>query len=381
MKTMNTSSGMSDFLVNVSSRDTYSILKKLDNEAALRFLPVIIFLVILIVMGTPGNIIVSIVYSRRKRKSTSDYFILNLAFLDLFTCLIGIPMEIADLCLSYTFDAPAACKILRATVSLTSMASVLILVVISMDRYKRICKFGESFSYRTVKRLCITAFIIGAGCSWPAMIIVGEQTIDTGISGVKGVDCSTSDEMQKTVYPLVYYCVLMFCFLVCVIFVVFVYVRISIFVMKMKRSRKRVFGPNEISSTSFSRHHGHISLGNASGENSNLTGNSADDRYRDAHAQQRIERKTSAVKVTRTTTIFVAVTIAFIVSYLPFLAAMVLRNIISGFERNLSADVSVFYKFCLKCFFINNAINPLIYSFLSGKFKQEVKDLLQCTFF
>jgi hypothetical protein len=71
----------------------------------------------------------------------------------------------------------------------------------------------------------------------------------------------------------------------------------------------------------------------------------------------------NTIKVTRTTTIFVVVTVVFILSYLPFPIVMVARNIKKDLEKILSPTAEVFYKFCLKSYFINNAINPVIYSF------------------
>lgn len=52
---------------------------------------------------------------------------------------------------------------------------------------------------------------------------------------------------------------------------------------------------------------------------------------------------------------------------------MVLCNIIKDIEKNMFELMMVFYKFCLKCFFINNVINFLIYSFLSKRFRGDVK--------
>ncbi|XP_062615183.1 orexin receptor type 2-like [Saccostrea cucullata] len=376
---INSSPGYNDSFEISSTLDPYLILKELNDEAALRFLPVTLFLVILMVIGTAGNVIVGIIYTKRRKKTTSDFFILNLAFLDLLTCAIGIPMEIADLSFSYTFDAPAACKILRTIESWTSMASALTLVIISIDRYKRICKFGDNFSNKAVKRLCLLALLVGALLAWPALIMVGKKTINLGIPGVKGADCSTSDEMKKTVYPLIYYGVIMLCFIVCVVFVIFVYVRISFFIKRAKTERRKVIGPNEVSNTTLSLHQ--IPLMNVNinhFESVHSTPSNEDDINGTEPAHARVTKQTSAVKVTRTTTIFVAITIAFIVSYLPFLAVMILRNVVKGLEKDMSPVGEVFYKFCLKSFFINNAINPLIYSFLCRKFKQDVKAMFKC---
>lgn len=354
---------------NVSDLDKYALLKEINDAAALRFLPVIVFLFVLMVCGIFGNILVVIVYLRKRTKLSPDFFILNLAFLDLLTCVIGIPVEIADLRFPYMFYAPAACKLLRTIESLSGMGSALTLVAISIDRYKRICRLGQHFNNSTVKKLCVGSVVMGVVIGWPAAVVFGKKTVDVGIPGVYGEDCSTADEMRKTIYPLLYYSAIMLCFVISVFFVIFVYVRISIFIRKgisLKRQRS-----NEPLST-YSMNVHYIADENTSGSCPSQ-----------AHPMlettpQHRRRQMNSTRVTRTTTIFVAVTVAFILSYLPFLIIMIIRNIKKDIEVNMSHETEVVYKFFSKSYFVNNAINPLIYSFLNRRFRTDVKTLLRC---
>uniref|UniRef100_A0A8W8JJI8 G-protein coupled receptors family 1 profile domain-containing protein n=1 Tax=Magallana gigas TaxID=29159 RepID=A0A8W8JJI8_MAGGI len=119
-----------------SSKDPYSLLLKLNNQKALRDLPVILFLGVLLIVGISGNIVVCVIYSKAKKKSTSDLFILNLAVLDLLSCTFGIPLEIADLSLPYMFNAPAVCSIGRAMESCTVIASVFTLLSLNLSLWK-----------------------------------------------------------------------------------------------------------------------------------------------------------------------------------------------------------------------------------------------------
>lgn len=363
---------------NGTKVDPDTLLRELNDRTALRFLPVIIYMSLLMLVGIFGNLMVLNVYHRKRLKCSSDYFILNLAFLDLLTCLIGVPVEIADLRDPYMFYAPAACKLLRTVESFSNMGSTLTLMAIAMDRYKRICKLGERFSNQKAKRLCIGAILIGALTCWPAGVVFGKKTVDVGIPGANTADCSTADEMRNTIYPLLYYGLVMLYFIICVIFVLFVYVRISIFIRRGKSNQKKTTKPTAQHAPSLNLHSsndGHTALSSVSGEE-------------DVNNRQVIEKKAvdisqggrlvNTIKVTRTTTIFVAVTAAFILSYLPFLVVMVTRNIKKNFEDILSPSAEVFYKFCLKSYFINNAINPVIYSFLNRNFRADVINIFKC---
>lgn len=360
---------VSNISENASDLDFYSVLRELNDQAALRFLPVIIFLFLLMICGIFGNVLVCIVYIRKRTKLSPDYFILNLAFLDLLTCIIGIPVEIADLRYPYMFYAPAACKLLRTIESLSAMGSALTLVAISIDRYQRICRLGQHFNNSTVKKLCVGAIVMGAVIGWPAAVVVGKKTVDVGVPGIQGVDCSTSDEMRQTIYPLLYYGAIMLCFVVSVVFVVFVYLRISIFIRKgISLRRNRSNDPV----SAYSLHLQFIADENTSGSSPSQA-----HPMLEATPQNR-RRQVNSVRVTRTTTIFVAVTVAFILSYLPFLILMIIRSVKKDFEDGLSSDVEVVYKFFLKSYFVNNAINPMIYSFLNKRFRSDVKRLLKC---
>ncbi|XP_061177508.1 orexin receptor type 2-like [Saccostrea echinata] len=356
-------------LKNSSHLDPYLLLKELNDKAALRYLPVIIFLFVLMICGIIGNILVCIVYLKKKTKLSPDYFILTLAFLDLLTCIIGIPVEIADLRYPYMFYAPAACKLLRTIESLSAMGSALTLVAISIDRFKRICRLGQHFNNSTVKKLCVGAIVMGAVIGWPAAVVFGRKTVDVGLPDIKGEDCSTADEMRDTIYPLLYYSTIMLCFVVSVIFVIFVYVRISIFIRKGISLRKN--RASEAVST-YSMHVQFIHDENTSGSSPSQA-----HPMLDATPKNR-KRQVNSLRVTRTTTIFVAVTVAFILSYLPFLVIMIIRNVKKDLEDTISDDAEVVYKFFLKSYFVNNAINPLIYSFLNKRFRTDVKKLFSC---
>lgn len=363
---------------NETKVDPDKLLRELNDRTALRFLPVIIYMSLLMLVGIFGNLMVLVVYLRKRLKCSSDYFILNLAFMDLLTCLIGVPVEIADLRDPYMFYAPAACKLLRTVESFSNMGSTLTLMAIAMDRYKRICKLGERFSNQKAKRLCIGAILIGAITSWPAGVVFGKKTVDVGIPGANTADCSTADEMRNTIYPLLYYGLVMLYFIICVIFVLFVYVRISIFIRRGKSKQKKVAKPTAQDAPSFNLHSsndGHTALSGVSEEEDVKKLHVIEKKAVDISQGGRL---VNTIKVTRTTTIFVAVTAAFILSYLPFLVVMITRNIKKNFEDILSPSAEVFYKFCLKSYFINNAINPVIYNFLNRNFRADVINIFKC---
>ncbi|CAG2220136.1 unnamed protein product [Mytilus edulis] len=219
------------------------LLRTLNDKLALRYLPVIIYMFVLIFTGLFGNVLVIIVYVRKKTKSSLDFFIINLAALDLLTVVIGMPTEIADLRYPIMFNAPIACKALRTVESLSINSSIVTLMVVAIDRHNRICRYGKQMTIQNTKRICIIAIAVGIVTCLTGSHCSGMKTKDVGIPGMFGVDCSTDDSMKGTIYPLLYYGLLFLYFVVCVVFFPVIYTKIILFI-RNQRKKGNISKPN-----------------------------------------------------------------------------------------------------------------------------------------
>ncbi|KAL8593029.1 hypothetical protein ACOMHN_017959 [Nucella lapillus] len=408
-----------------SSVSDERLLQCLNDEKAFLYLPVIVFLAVLVVAGTLGNTLVLAVYWRKPYKASSHYFILSLAALDLFSCLVGLPTEIADLRFPYMFDLPIACKLLRFTHSSTIIASSSILIQVAFDRYYRICRLGQQFSVRKAKVLCVLSILMGVLTSWPSCLLFGRKTLHLHVHPaaaryysrqphfapgdkvgrvalpqprmLQASDCSTEDSMRGTLYPTIYYLFLFSLFFLTVAFFAILYIRIGVAIWKRKRktigakvaTKMNSHGSDQTSTELSSEveaaaDHAHAHahphpLPHPHPPTPYLTGTlprgSGKKREAEADMTQQIGKRRQ-IRVGKTTTVLFAVTLAYILSFLPYLVVMVLRSTITDFEGRLSAVGEVAYKFCVKSFFINNAINPLIYSFLNASFRADARKAL-----
>ena len=363
-----------EVLFNTSQR----ILRELNDAKAALYLPVIVFLATLVVVGTLGNLLVCGVYWNKLYKASSHYFILSLAILDLFSCLIGIPTEIADLRFPYMFYAPAACKLLRFVHSSTIIASSTILIEVAFDRYYRICKLGRQYSVKKAKLLCLLAMFLGILTSWPSCLLFGRKTVMVA-PGVIGIDCSTEDSMRGTIYPMLYYAFLFGLFFMTLAFFLVLYSRIGYEILR----RKKMTIGSKINSSASKNGNSSQALDPTSTEmSSEIEENTSGETSKKTSlaAMQKALVKQSrgqTLRVGKTTTVLFAVTLAYILCFLPFLVVMVLRSVIKDFEQKLNPMGEVVYKFCVKSFFINNAINPIIYSFLNATFRRDARHLIK----
>ncbi|KAK6167657.1 hypothetical protein SNE40_021632 [Patella caerulea] len=94
------------------------------------------------------------------------------------------------------------------------MCSIVTLTAIAIDRYIKVCRpLGRQMTLGEAKISVLASVFIGIFFAWPSIFIYGLRSADTGIPGVEGKDCSTSDDVKDTKYPLVYNFVLFVGFL------------------------------------------------------------------------------------------------------------------------------------------------------------------------
>lgn len=145
----------------------------------------IIFVGILIVIGLVGNAHVIYVYSRKFKNSNYRIYVLWLAILDIFNCSVSAPMVVIYLCYPVTFQTEAFCKIYRFILYFASICSTCALVVIAIDRCRKVtAPLGIQITSVQARLLCSSCFVVSAVLSWPALILYRITEEPTGIPGL-----------------------------------------------------------------------------------------------------------------------------------------------------------------------------------------------------
>ncbi|XP_061183166.1 D(2) dopamine receptor A-like [Saccostrea echinata] len=86
-----------------------------------------------------------------------------------------------------------------------------------------------------------------------------------------------------------------------------------------------------------------------------------------------------SIKSKKYTIIMLSITVAFIISFLPYLSLMTWRTLSKDYEPNLlSKSELVAFQIFLRSFLINSAVNPLIYGFLNTEFRNFLKACFCC---
>lgn len=315
-------------------------LQELNDDRFLVGIPAVIYIGILMFIGTIGNIIVCYIFCFRMRKTTTNCFIITLGVFDLLCCSIGMPTEFLDLRYPYMFPSGLLCKMLRFITFLTNGASSLILLVISIDRYRRVCHpLKVQISPKMARKISALMTVIAAILTWPTVVIYGIRTTPTPVASINGSDCSVADNMKSTIYPSLYYFIILGIILLSFVFMLTNYTLIWRQVWR--------------------RSHGQIP-----GENT---------AHEDPNQSNRRLTKSRAMGKTNLTVFLV--TLLFILSFMPGLSVRIIESI-KKFSKTTHPTISSIKKLVLRSYFLSNALNPVIYGFFNDSFRNEVRFLI-----
>lgn len=358
--------------------------QELNDAKAQQLVPVLVYVGTLMVVGAIGNGLVCYVYYFRFKKTTSSYFILWLAILDLITCLVGMPFELVDLLKPYTFDIPIACKIMRFTESVTIIASGITLIGVAFDRYYKVCKPLRRFPNRTAKLLNLGSFTIAVTFSWPALLVFGPKVVPTMDPYVEGLECSVDEGVKGGTLVILYYVFLAIVFTVSVTFLSILY---GLLARTVLQRRKITIGEvledvNRKNSSSL--------RSNSDKDNDSVFAGPVKKFPRRKRLFSREEsdesRRSSSlggrIRAGKTTRILFIVSSVFVISFLPYVIVKIIQTLMKDFSDYPSVAAEVVYNLFVRFTNINNAVNPIIYSFMHKNFRKECiiafRRLLHC---
>ncbi|XP_014776024.1 neuropeptide FF receptor 2 [Octopus bimaculoides] len=321
-------------------------LERLNDEKALLRIPAIIYTIILMVIGLFGNTITCYIYGYRLKMLPTHCFIIVLAVFDILSCCIAMPTEILDMRYPFMFPSMIACKILRFLSYFTTGSSSIILLIIAVDRYKRVCRpFKRQISVREAKIIAVVISVIGIGVTSPMLYISGKMTHPTRIPYINGTDCSISDNVRNTKFPKIYFGIL---FLIIISSFVAMSICYLLLWLEVKNRCSNPIGSNRTTSNA------PIEMPNS--------------------PQALTDERSNSKTLNRTNLTVFLVTLLFILSYIPCLSLQVARTIIQ-YELNMNHVTELFYCIGMRSYFLSNSLNPIIYGYCNRQFGDEFKRL------
>lgn len=284
-----------------------------------------IFYSVTFVVGLCGNTLVIYVVTRfSKMQTVTNMYILNLALAD-EVYLLGIPFLITTSVMNYWPFGDIMCKFYMVTTSLNQFTSSLFLTIMSADRYIAVCHPINSPKYRTplISRLVsLTAWSISALMIVPIFMYASAAKV-TG-----GANCNVFFPDQSyvaghTIFTL-YSFVLSFAIPFALIFIFY-----TLVILKL-----RSVGPKSRSK----------------------------------------EKKKSHKKVTK---MVLTVIMVYLFCWLPYWVLQMI--LITSAPRKGHSVFKVFIFLFSSCLtYLNSAVNPILYAFLSDNFKKSFMKACSC---
>ena len=122
----------------------------------------------IIVAGTIGNLMLIIALALQRHRKTSQYFILNLATVDLLTCVLSIPFDISLLLVGGWPFGSVLCRLVYPLQTLFMAVSVSTLLCMALERHRVIIHpLKPKITGRVIKLVITLIWVIAAGLVSP----------------------------------------------------------------------------------------------------------------------------------------------------------------------------------------------------------------------
>ncbi|KAH3824487.1 hypothetical protein DPMN_126324 [Dreissena polymorpha] len=158
---------------------------------------------------------------------------------DLLACAVGAPWIISESFFAFHYHDAISSKIFRFVLYYTCVASSLTLVLIAIERCRKICTpFKTQFTVPKAKRaIYVVVFGISSLSSCPALVLYGNKTIPTGYKNVTGTKCFITDHFIETEWPKYFNVYLLVLAFLSTAIMSVSYIRIARTVSKMGKDR------------------------------------------------------------------------------------------------------------------------------------------------
>ena len=384
-------------IIDIQEKSKY----ELNQEEVTRLIPLLVYMSLIGLCGIPGNSLVIYAFKDSCRNSNSHLFFVWLAIIDLFNCSVILPFEFVNVVQQYTYDDDWLCKMTICFTIWPTVTSGLTLTVISVDRFRKVCRHSKrQFSNRIARILCLATLLTGLIFSWPALIIFGTHEFEITPHNVTGSDCAIKNEFEGSTGVMIYngLCWILFVSAITAIIVLYIIIGRQIFRQTSKgnelRRSQRQRGKmtpakatpsnddateNSISSTCDTASPGMSSAPTSSSGGMLDEGSvsRADDRTFSTLCDKNIEIKVakSEARARKSAIIMFFISLAFIISYLPYLILRLLEGVTLHFVISMSNGERAVYKGFLRSYWFNCAINPFIYCACAPEFRRTLKDV------
>ncbi|XP_054848855.1 orexin receptor type 2 [Eublepharis macularius] len=320
---------------------------------------IIVFLVALI-----GNILVCVaVWKNHHMRTVTNYFIVNLSLADVLVTITCLPATLVVDITETWFLGNSLCKVIPYLQTVSVSVSVLTLSCIALDRWYAICHplMFKSTAKRARKSIIII-WIVSCIIMIPQAIVMESSSVLPGLANKTILFTVCDEHWGAEVYPKLYHtCFFLITYMAPLCLMVLAYLQIF-----------HKLWCRQIPGTSATVQRKWKPLQS-----------SAQTRGLRPSAKLRISAVAAEIKQIqarrKTARMLMVVLLVFALCYLPISILNVLKRVFGMFNNADDREtVYAWFTFSHWLVYANSAANPIIYNFLSGKFREEFKAAFSC---
>jgi len=405
-----------------------SLVQLMNDEIVRVLMPVVIYISLVMAVGLIGNALVCYYYTFKESMSPNTFFIILLSVNDLITCAVSMPTDIAVISLYYTFENNLACKITRFVNHFTTLASLMTLGAIAVNRFKKICQVARpKMDMHQARRVSVIIVLGSIILGLPSLLIYGVQRVrienDTTIA-VYGHRCTWTKDLAYRGYLWAYLAAQFLGFIVWLTFLVVLYSRIwRTIYLQRKRIFERKHNGRELNKstdtmnetlTVFTIEEGQTAIEESSNDSvsigcvgqfelhvtsdakakqfldvtrkdfeTNKVNLNNDEKNDSINEEKKVSPKTECknqtfgkggkldAKTVRVTTLMLIITAVFVVSFLPYLSLVAWRVLKGKHGAHFFSDAGlVAYHIGFLSYQLNCSLNPWIYGIFNSQFRR-----------
>ncbi|KAK6489864.1 orexin receptor type 2-like [Huso huso] len=322
--------------------------------------------IIVFIVSLVGNTLVCIaVWKNHHMRTVTNYFIVNLSLADVLVTITCLPASLVVDITETWFLGQTLCKVLPYLQTVSVSVSVLTLSCIALDRWYAICHplMFKSTAIRARKSIVII-WVVSCVIMIPQAIVMECSSMVPELTNKTSLFTVCDEHWGAEIYPMVYHvCFFFVTYLAPLGLMVLAYIQIF-----HKLWCRQIPGTSSVVQRKWTPLQ--CSTQSSGPETIKIKTNAGTAEIK----QIRARRKTARM--------LVVVLFVFALCYLPISILNILKRVFGTFNHtNDRETVYAWFTFSHWLVYANSAANPIIYNFLSGKFREEFKAAFSCCCF
>ncbi|NWI99358.1 OX2R protein, partial [Crypturellus undulatus] len=323
--------------------------------------------IVVFIVALVGNVLVCIaVWKNHHMRTVTNYFIVNLSLADILVTITCLPATLVVDITETWFFGQSLCKVIPYLQTVSVSVSVLTLSCIALDRWYAICHpLMFKSTAKRARNSIIIIWIVSCIIMIPQAIVMECSSVFPGLANKTTLFTVCDERWGAEVYPKMYHtCFFLVTYMAPLCLMVLAYLQIF-----RKLWCRQIPGTSSVVQKKWKPlQSSALPRGTGQSTKSKISAVAAEIK------QIRARRKTARM--------LMVVLLVFALCYLPISILNVLKRVFGMFNHADDREtVYAWFTFSHWLVYANSAANPIIYNFLSGKFREEFKAAFSCCFF